>query len=243
MGENFPLQREMFVISLSAWLRTLCSNNVWPLAESREANATVLRVKYSRHFWDKALCLPPRKDSKAPTVAQISEQIGSGCWTTATAYLMRRTQPHFHSPEQASGWGRGCQRDSAQILLAKMLSLCHMASFARLNGVRVHITSWHLHNLRPPYANALLCGMQCHLLSCLIPLQHFLNHALPARCLHPGLRYKGLCRSISPVSAHAGIRLVVLCATHLWLWLCHDYDCVCVCRLFACCFKRTLCEE
>lgn len=105
--EYFLMQKEFCVISPSAWLRTLCSTNVWPLAEIREANTTVLRVKYSSHFQDKALCLPPRKDSKAPTVAQISEQIGSRCWMRATAYLMRRTQPHFYSPEQESRLGRG----------------------------------------------------------------------------------------------------------------------------------------
>lgn len=40
---------------------------------SGEANATALWVKYRRRFRDKALSLPPRKDSKGPTVAQISE--------------------------------------------------------------------------------------------------------------------------------------------------------------------------
>lgn len=166
-----PLQKEICLISLSAWLRTFCITHVWPMAETR-GKPTQQRSGLNTTGISETNPPPPRKDSTGPRVAQISENwLGllneSHCISheedAATLSFPQNRQPGGRRVGVGVGawqWGR-CQRDSTQISLGKMLSLSHMASQDRMNGEGVHIASWHPRSMRPPCANILLSGMKC----------------------------------------------------------------------------------
>lgn len=194
-----PLQKEICLISLSAWLRTFCITHVWLMAETR-GKPMQQRSGLNTTGISETNPPPPRKDSAGPQVAQISKKIGSSCWMRAAEYLMRRMQPLFHSLRTGNlegeqwGWGLGSGEGVREIQHRSCWVKCYHSAtwFHRIEWMeRVCIShhdtpaAWGLHvptfssvawNVPSEFYFVLLFQT----ISCWIPSWSFWNHAPPA---------------------------------------------------------------